>query len=174
MEYRCLVGAALLALAACVAINPRPSPGMQVDALVREVLDAARGSPAQQKASLQRAEQALAARASPVNRLRLATLLGTLPAPLRDDARAADLLEPIADPAGAGIGRFAALLALQIAEHARLARELDRTVREHERSDRERDKREEALRQQLDALRAIERGIQEREERLRRPPKGNN
>ena len=44
-------------------------------------------------------------------------------------------------------------------------------ARERERSERERDKREEALRQQLEALRAIERGIQEREEKLRRPDK---
>src|SRR5918911_833666 len=87
--------------------------------------------------------------------------LGPLAPPLRDDARAAELLEPIADPASAGVGRFAALLALQIGERAKLGRELDRVQREHERSDRERDKREEALRQQLEALRAIERGIQE-------------
>jgi len=35
-------------------------------------------------------------------------------------------------------------------------------------ADKERDKREEALKQQLDALRAIERGILEREEKMRR------
>jgi hypothetical protein len=173
MEHRCLLGAALLALAACTALEPRPSPMLDVDALVREALDASRGPAPQQKASLQRAEQAFLAKATPLNRLRLATLLGTLPPPLRDDVRAGELLEPIADPASAGIGRFAALLALQIGERARLARELDRVQREHERSERERDKREEALRQQLEALRAIERGIQEREERLRRPAKTN-
>jgi hypothetical protein len=43
-------------------------------------------------------------------------------------------------------------------------------ARERERSDKERDKRDEALKQQLDALRSIERGILEREERLRRRP----
>ena len=42
------------------------------------------------------------------------------------------------------------------------------TCRERALSDKERDKREEALKQQLDALRAIERGILEREETLRR------
>jgi hypothetical protein len=117
-----------------------------------------------------------------MNRLRYATLLATLPAPLRDDARAAELLEPIADSNAPGIGRFAALLAGQLAERQRLARELERVARESERAarerekldreraatDKERDKREEALRQQLEALRAIERGILEREENLRR------
>jgi hypothetical protein len=40
--------------------------------------------------------------------------------------------------------------------------------RERERADKERDKREDTLKQQLDALRSIERGILEREEKLRR------
>jgi hypothetical protein len=48
---------------------------------------------------------------------------------------------------------------------------MERSARERERSDKERDKREEALRQQLDALRAIERGILEREETMRRKQK---
>ena len=39
------------------------------------------------------------------------------------------------------------------------------------RSDKERDLREEAMRQQLEALRSIERGILEREERLRKRQK---
>jgi hypothetical protein len=98
-------------------------------------------------------------------------LLATLPPPLRDDARAAGLLEPIADAAAPGVGRFAALLSLQIAERQRLLRDVERLSREVERAaraDKERDKREEALKQQLEALRAIERGILEREEKLRR------
>jgi hypothetical protein len=72
------------------------------------------------------------------------------------------------------VGRFSALLAAQVAERQRLARELDRAVRaerERVRADAERDKREEALREQLEALRSIERGILEREERLRRKPR---
>ena len=47
-------------------------------------------------------------------------------------------------------------------------REREKAESEHERADKERDKREDALRQQLEALRSIERGILEREERLRR------
>jgi hypothetical protein len=101
---------------------------------------------------------------------------------LRDDARAVELLAPLADPGSPGIGRFAALLAAQVGERQRVARERERTDKERahvdkerahvdkerERLDKERDKREEALKQQLDALRAIERGILEREEKMRR------
>ena len=164
MQHRSWLAALLVALAACAALEIPPSPFQNVDALVREALDSARSPAAQQKPTLQRAELAFAREPSALNRLRLALLLATLPPPLRDDTRAAELLEPIADPNAPGVGRFAALLAAQVGERARMARE-------RERSDRERDKREDALRQQLDALRAIERGIQEREEKLRRPEK---
>lgn len=153
-----------------------------VDAAVAEALSAARGPGTEQKAALARAEQRYKADPSAGNRLRLATLLAALPAPLRDDARSTELLEPIADAASPGIGRFAALLAGQVVERQRLARELERVSRESERhardrertereraaAEKERDKREEALRQQLEALRSIERNILEREERLRK------
>jgi hypothetical protein len=167
---RRLVVLASMALAACAAVQPFVNP---VDAIVGDAVAAARAPAAEQAAVLARAQQA--GIATPNDRLRLAVLLATLPAPLRNDARAAELLEPLADPAAPGIGRFAALLSSQIAERQRLARDLDRQsreteriAREHDRSDKERDKREEALKQQLEALRAIERGILEREEKLRK------
>jgi hypothetical protein len=159
-----------LALAGCAAVQPLINP---VDGIVAEAIVAARAPAAEQAAALARAQQA--GTGTPTDRLRLATLLATLPAPLRDDARAAELLEPLADAAAPGVGRFAALLSSQIAERQRVTRELDRLTREAERasrerdrSDKERDKREEALKQQLEALRAIERGILERDEKLRR------
>lgn len=160
-----------LVLTSCAAIQP--GAGV-VDAIVAEAVAAARAPAAEQAAALARAQQAFSSGAA-ADRLRLATLLATLPAPLRDDARATELLEPLADAATAGIGRFAALLSSQITERQRVVRELERVSREaeraardRERSDKERDKREEALRQQFEALRAIERGILEREEKLRR------
>jgi hypothetical protein len=171
MQYRCLVAAALLAIAACAALEPRTPQIVPLDALLAEAAQAARAPAGEQKAALTRAERAFLAEASPVNRLRLATLLASLPEPLHDDARAAELLEPVADASAPGYGRFAAWLAGQVAEHARLSRELERAARERQHSEKERDKREEALRQQLDALRGIERGILEREERLRRREK---
>ena len=146
-----------------------------MDAVVGEALGAARAPLAEQKAQLAKAQEAFTADTGELNRLRLATLLVVLPAPLRDDARAAELLEPLVNAAEPGRGRFAALLAGQIAERQRLAREIERlgrervaTDKEHAAADKERDKREEALRQQLEALRAIERGILEREEKLRK------
>jgi hypothetical protein len=156
--------------------------GGAVDGAVGEAVQAARAPQAEQKGALARAEQQFKREPSEASRLRLATLLAALPAPLRDDARALELLEPIADPASPGVGRFAALLSGQLAERQRLAKELDRTHREAVRArrereglereritaDKERDKREDALRQQLEALRAIERNILEREDRMRK------
>lgn len=176
-----------LALAGCAAMQPLVNP---VDAIVAEALAASRAPAPEQAAVLARAESA--GTATPADRLRLATLLATLPPPLRDDARALRLLEPIADAAAPGIGRFAALLASQIGERQRTGHELERVsreaalaARERERADKERkrldeerrrldeerDKREEALKQQIESLRAIERGILEREEKLRRRQK---
>ena len=157
-----------LALGGCALVAP-PAPRLApVDGVVGEAVQASRAPASEQKAALQRAEQAFIADPTPLNRLRLATLLATVPDPLRDDARAAELLEPIADASDPGVGRFAALLSAQVGERRRLARETERQARERERNDKEREKREEALRQQLEALRSIERGILEREERLRR------
>jgi hypothetical protein len=163
---RILAALAGLLLAGCAILRP-----LDVDAIVGEALDVARAPAAEQKAALARAQEAFTFDMGERNRLRLATLLVVLPTPLRDDARAAELLEPLANAAEPGGGRLAALLTAQIAERQRLARELDRAerlARERAAVDKERDKREEALRQQLEALRAIERGILEREEKLRR------
>ncbi len=179
---RALLPLLLALLAGCAQLQSIADPYQSVDAIVGEVLSAARAPAAEQKAALQRAQQSHAAQPAAPGRLRLAMLLATLPAPLRDEARAAELLEPLVDANSPGIGRFAALLAAQIAERQRLARELERASRdaeragrererldrERERLDKERDKREETLRQQLEALRSIERGILEREEKLRR------
>ena len=178
--------ALVLLLAGCASVQPIVNP---VDAVISETLAASRLPAAEQSAALSRAQEAGVA--SPVERLRLATLLATLPAPLRDDARALELLEPLANDATSGIGRFAALLAAQVTERQRVVRELERVTREADRAareraaadkeraaadkergaaDKERDKREEALKQQLESLRAIERGILEREEKMRRRP----
>jgi hypothetical protein len=174
----------LLALAGCSALQPLVNP---VDAIVAEAMAAAHAPAAEQAAALARAEKEAARPdgATPAERLRLATLLATLPPPLRDDGRAAELLAPLAYSDAPSIGRFAALLATQVGERQRAVHELERVSREAERAarereridkeraqaDKERDKREEGLKQQLEALRAIERGILEREENMRRKQK---
>jgi hypothetical protein len=164
----------LAALTGCAVLEPAIDP---VDSAVREAVHAARAPAAEQKAALAAAQQTFVADSNTYNRLRLATLLVTLPSPLRDDARAGELLEPMAEAAGSATGRFAAFLMSQLAERQRIAREVERLSkerasleRERQNAEKERDKREEALRQQLEALRAIERGILDREERLRRNP----
>jgi hypothetical protein len=164
----------VLSLAGCAALQPAAD---QVDAVIREAAQLARAPAPEQKTVLAGAQQAFVSESGTFNRLRLATLLATVPAPLRDDARATELLEPMVDPAGSATGRFAAFLATQLAERQRVAREVERLSkeravleRERQNVEKERDKREEALRQQLEALRAIERGILDREERLRRNP----
>lgn len=171
-------GLAAMMLAGCALLEPAQEPPAPVDAIVAEALAAARAPATEQRAALNRAQQKFRQDPSPLNRLRLAALLAALPAPMRDDARALELLEPLSDAAAPGVGRFSALLSAQIAERQKVLRELERAVREHDRAERERartdaerDKREEALRQQLEALRSIERGILEREERLRRKPR---
>jgi hypothetical protein len=171
---RRLLAVACLALAGCAELQMQLQPG--VDSVIAEAVEAARAPAAAQKAALARAQRDFAADPGPIQRVRLAALLATLPEPLHDDARALELLEPLVEtPSPAG--RFAAFLTAHIAERRRLAREVERLAkeraeleREHQNADKERDKREEALRQQLEALRAIERGILEREERLRKKP----
>jgi hypothetical protein len=171
---RRLLAAGCLALAACAELPLQLQPG--VDVVIGEALQAARSPAAQQKAVLARAQQEFAAAPGPMQRVRLAALLATLPEPLHDDTRALELLEPLVESPSPP-GRFAAFLTTHITERLRLAREIDRlakekagAAREYEAAEKERDKREEALRQQLEALRAIERGILEREERLRKKP----
>jgi hypothetical protein len=171
---RLKTAAVLVLLAGCAQLPLLTGSGA-VDDAVSEALAAARAPVADQRAALFRAEQRFQADPSPANRLRVATLLAALPTPHRDDVRAAALLEPIVDAGAPGTGRFAALLASQIAERQRLVRELERVARDRERverdraaADKERDKREEAMRTQLEALRSIERNILEREDRLRK------
>lgn len=163
-----MVLAAALLIAGCALLQPQATDIVAVDGVVAEALKAARAPAPEQKAALAAAQAAFEKNPAAGNRLRLATLLAVLPPPLRDDARAGELLEPIANAATPGYGRFAALLAGQLSERQKLGRELERTARERERADKERDKREEALRQQIEAMQSIERGILEREERLRR------
>jgi hypothetical protein len=167
----------MMSLVGCAALQPGADQAVAADGVVGEVMNAARASSGEQKAALARAQQLFMNDSTPLNRLRLAALLATLPGPLRDDARASELLEPVADAKAPGVGRLAALLATHVAERQRLAREVDRLgkeranlERDRQNADKERDKREEGLRQQLEALRAIERGILDREERLRSKP----
>lgn len=164
LKTRLLVLAA--ALAGCTTL-PAPFVPNPVESIVADAAAAARAPASEQAAALARAEKAAASGAQ-ADRLRLATLLAVLPAPLGDDARAGELLQSVTE---GSLGRFAGLLSSQIAERQRLARELERVRSDAERNARERDKREDTLKQQIEALRAIDRNIREREEKLRMRPR---
>ena len=171
MRHRRLIALTFLAVVGCASLDPRTFGVVAADGIVGEAVQLRRAGAPEQKAALARAEEAMRREATPANRLRLASLLVMLPDPLRDPQRAAELVEPIADAGDPAYGRFAALIAVQAQEQARLSRELARTARDVERDRAERDKREAELRQQVEALRGIERGIMEREEKLRRRDK---
>jgi hypothetical protein len=181
-------------LAVCILAGCALPPVLEnvPDAAVAQALEVARLPPPEQARAVRQAQERFVRAPDAPSRLHLATLLATLPAPLRDDERALELLQPMADPTGGRSERFAAFLAEQLAQRRRLLREAERLGKELERlgkeadrlarerekaereqaaADKERDKREEAMRQQIDALRSIERGILEREERMRRRPR---
>jgi len=180
---RALLAAFMLLLAGCAALAPGADERAEVSAIVARAVAAARAPATKQQSALRQAHEAYRSERSVVNRLRLATLLAALPAPLQDDGAAYALLRPVVGGHGESpLQDFAALLAGQVAGRLRLARESEQAAREreqaareHERSMRTAELREQALREQqrtlreqLDALKAIERGIVEREEKLRR------
>lgn len=154
----------LLAGAGCALVQPSGSESAQVSEIAGATVVAARAAPEEQRRQLNHAQQNFAAMQDDVSRVRLAALLSTLPAPLRDDARAAALLEPLAARRPeTPLSHFAGLLAAGTAERLKLTRDLRATEKREEAAE----ERANTLRQQLDALKSIERGILEREERRR-------
>jgi hypothetical protein len=100
-------------------------------------------SPEEQKRDYNAASQSFARERSMPNRLRLALILSTPGSAVQDDARALLLLEAL-PPGSTPLRQFAALLQVQVAERNRASRRADQ------------------LKEQLDALRAVERSIIER------------
>jgi hypothetical protein len=98
------------------------------------------------------ANQAYAKSRADENRLRLAMALVTPNAAVRDDARAASLLEgALPERRGGALGQFVALLQGMVSER-------NRQVHDEQR-------RADALQQKLDALKAIEQSMSERDAR---------
>jgi hypothetical protein len=148
-------------LAGCAAVPPGSGEAETLSAIVGETVVASRAPALEQRRLLEQAERRHAEQPGKPSGLRLAALLVSLPEPMRDDARARALLEPLAakDP-DTPLARFAALLSHQAVERQRWRREFELTRRAGQ-------QREDALRQQIEALKEIERGMLEREERLR-------
>ncbi len=168
----------LLLLVGCTGLRPGAGEAVQMREVVGAAVTALRAATEEQRRQLNHAQQQFAAVQDDLNRVRLAALLATLPAPLRDDVRAAALLEPLAARRPeTPLVQFAGLLAAGAAERQKLTRdlratekreeELTRDLRAAERREEAADERASTLRQQMDALKSIERGILEREERRR-------
>lgn len=177
MKAAAVLCAALLA--GCALLRPDAGEALQVREIVGGAVGAARATPAEQRRQLVHAQQMFAAVPDDANRVRLAALLATLPPPWRDDARAASLLEPLAARRQeTPVAQLAGLLAASVAERQRLARELHAAEARVEAAEARvvaAERREEAaveragtLQGQVDALKAIERGILEREEKRRK------
>lgn len=128
--------------------QPEPPPPVPEDVKqLAELVAAAQRfmtmSPDEQKRDYNAASQALARERSPFNRLRLALMLSTPGSAVQDDARAMGLLDGL--PAGTGaLRQFASVVQAQLADRTRSTRRADQ------------------LKEQLDALRAVERSIIER------------
>jgi hypothetical protein len=178
MMRRAALALVLLLVAGCAALRPEANEALQVSDIVASAVAAARATPEEQRRQLTHAQQTYAAVKDEASRARLAALLATLPPPLRDDARAASLFEPLAARRPeTPLVQFAAMAGAGAAERARAARDLREAERRGELAEeRARSLRQQAeqaeerantLRQQVEALKSIERGILEREERRR-------
>jgi len=168
----------LMLLAGCAALRPDADEALQVSDIVAAAVAAARATPEEQRRQLNHAQQMFAAVQDDANRARLAALLATLPPPMRDDARAAALFEPLAARRPeTPLVQFAAMAGAGAAERGRATRDLRAAERREEQADEraktlrqqleQAEERANTLRQQVEALKSIERGILEREERRR-------
>jgi hypothetical protein len=165
-----LLGAALLP--ACASAPAPADPPREVPAearfappatartadLVGYFAAVARAGAGEQKRELAQWTAAFARAPSPYLRVRLGGLHAQPIPGLRDDARALALLEPLVTGAGVAaadrpIADLASLLYAQVAERQRMEKsEL---------------KKQDALREQIEAMKSIERTIMQREERQR-------
>ena len=168
----------LMLLAGCAALRPEADEALQVSDIVAAAVSAVRATPEEQRRQLNHAQQMFAAVQDDANRARLAALLATLPPPMRDDARAATLFEPLAARRPeTPLVQFAAMAGAGAAERVRAARDLRAAERREEQAEEraktlrqqaeQAEERANTLRQQVEALKSIERGILEREERRR-------
>ena len=168
-----------------IAQSLEPS-GAQVRELLAYFAAVTRLPALEQKSELVQAAQAYGRDGTAYARVKLGGLHALPLAGLRDDARALNLLEPLARtqpstaaPRDRALADLALLLHTQVTERQRSQRE-DREARlrlqreekeERQHLLREEARKQDALRERLDALKAIERSIMQREERLQPPVK---
>ena len=152
------VALAMLVLAGCALVEPLEptSPAPMVDALeprqVAELLGyyqhVAGLGPEDQKRELATATQAFSDERSNENRVRLALVYSIPGTALQDDARASQLLEPIASGSGA-LHQFAVLVHGQVTDRLKAQKRADQ------------------LKDQIEQLRAIEKQLKDQIEQQR-------
>jgi len=151
-------------VAGCAALRPGAEDAGVVSEIVAMAVDTLRSAPDLQRERLSTALDALTSRQDDAARLRAGILLATLPPPLRDDARAAALLQPIAArQPETPLAQFAGLFQARLAE-----RERERAAEQLQEQLRSAEKQAETLRGEVETLRANERALAEREEALKR------
>lgn len=140
-----------------MAMPPQFVPDLRTSELVSYFASVAKaGAPAQKK-ELAQSAAAFGRTPTPFTRLRLGGLYAQPTLVLRDDARALALLEPLVSngsaPAERPVADLALLLYAQVAERQRLAKDDAR--------------KQDDLRERIEAMKAIERSIMQREDRQR-------
>lgn len=148
-EIMALVTLGAILIGGCAQLPPFQAGSdepRQVSALIADGQRVAKLAPEEQRRELAAASDAFARDRKTWNRLRLALLLSTPGSLLNDDARAASLLEPFAAPGAAAtpLTQLGTLLQAQVAERLR------------------EQKRAQQLKEQIDALRAVDRSLIER------------
>jgi len=129
---------------------PVAAPTVEVDEArqVGELLGyyqrVAQVGPEDQKRELATATQGFNRERSNASRVRLALLYVMPGTSFQDEARAAQLLEPVASPGGGAVRQFASLLHAQVTERMKTQKRADQ------------------LKEQVDALRAIEKQLIDR------------
>jgi len=152
---------ALALLAGCASTPQVSIEAATLSDIVGETVDAQKAPAVEQTRLLALAERGHSQQSSDAATLRLAALLIALQEPLRNDTRARSLLAPlVSKEPGGPLARYAMLLSEQAAEHERLRRDREQMCRAAL-------QREYALKEQIEALKAIERGILEHEDRRR-------
>lgn len=146
----------------CAVLKPGAEDAGVVTEIVAMAVDTLRSTADVQRERLSSTLDTLTSRPDDAARLRAGVLLATLPPPLRDDARAAALLQPIAArQPETPLAQFAGLFQARLAERERATEQLQERLRSAE-------KQAETLRGEVETLRTNERGLAEKEEALRR------
>jgi hypothetical protein len=179
------LAALTLLVAGCALLQPEGTPSRQLREIVGETVEAARATPEERSRLLAQARKMYDAVPNESNGVRYAALLATLPAPWRDDEKAAAVLGPLAAyRPESPLTQLAGVLAAGVAERQRLARDLQvaekRAESAAQRADAAQQRAESAerrevsanerantLQSQVEALKSIERSILQREEQRR-------